>query len=88
MASFTFEQLRGTLGATNLSTQERERLSIQIALVEHVVEALDRHREAVVIAGAAEAVIAGFTGAPHAQLLAQRLGGDVAVERLANLLRY
>lgn len=47
MAAWTFAQLRHNVVRVSITDGEKEKLQIQIALVEHIVEAIDRLRLAV-----------------------------------------
>jgi hypothetical protein len=87
MAASTFEQLRASAASGSLSTQDKQRLQIQITLVEHLVEAISGLKEAVVLSGMANAGVAGFAGAPHAQQIAGYLDPDKSAKQLAKLAK-
>lgn len=88
MAALTFEQLRAQTQSSSLSTQEKERLQIEVALAEHMVKALDRLQGAVVLAGMASAGIAAFAGTTKkTRPLGEKLEPEQAVQHLADLAK-
>ena len=87
MAAFTFEQLYEATAKGSLGTQDKERLRVQITLVEHLVEALRGLEEAVILSGMANAGIAGYAGSPNGQKFASHLDPDKSANRLAKLAK-
>ena len=88
MAAWTFDQLRAnTAQSKTLSDAEKERIQTEIALTEHLVEALDRLQGVVALSGAASAAVAGLAGAPRGTSLAMKLDPDRVVQRLADLAK-
>lgn len=87
MAKFTFEQLHEATAKGSLGTQDKERLRVEITLVEHLVEALRGLQEAVILSGMANAGIAGYAGTPNGQKFAGHLDPDKSSNRLAKLAK-
>ena len=52
MAGWTFDQLRASAGGSTLTKEDKDKLQIEITLVEHIVEAMDRLSSAVKTIGA------------------------------------
>jgi hypothetical protein len=87
MAASTFEQLHDSTAKGSLGTQDKERLQVQITLVEHLVEALQGLKEAVILSGMANAGVAGFAGTPKGQELSDHLRPDKSATRFAKLAK-
>lgn len=87
MATPTFAQLHDATAKGSLGTQDRERLQVQITLIEHLVEALQGLKEAVILSGMANAGVAGFAGTPKGQELASLLSPDKSASRLGKLAK-
>jgi len=85
MAVWTFEQLRAE--AARLPDSDKDRVQIEITLAEHVVEAINQLREALVLSQMATVGVAGFALTNKGQELADRFTPDKTIARFEKLAK-